>query len=151
MAAGGEVEKAIDRGRRLHFRYSRYPEKRADEITCDPLGLLFRPPVLYLIARNAKGELRQYALHRMERAELLADRTTTSGFDFDDFIRQGEPDMTWGGEPVRVVVAVTKTFAKIWHGTPLGCRSRNGLLAAGRRTLALVRSSAVVPQASPTT
>ena len=67
-----EVEKAIDRGRRLHFRYSRLPEKRADEITCDPLGLLFRPPVLYLIARNAKGALRQYALHRMERAELLS-------------------------------------------------------------------------------
>lgn len=115
-----EVEKAIDRGRRLHFRYSRFPEKRADEITCDPLGLLFRPPVLYLIARNAKGALRQYALHRMERAELLADRATTSGFDFDDFIRQGEADMTWGGEPVRVVVAATDTFAKIWHGTPLG-------------------------------
>jgi len=115
-----EVEKAIDRGRRLHFRYSRFPEKRADEITCYPLGLLFRPPVLYLIARNAKGEPMQYALHRMERAESLADRATTSDFDFDAFIRQGEPDMKWGGEPVRVVVAATKVFAKIWHGTHLG-------------------------------
>ena len=56
----------------------------------------------------------------MERAELLADRATTSGFDFDDFIHQGEADMAWGGQPVRVVVAASDTFAKIWHGTHLG-------------------------------
>lgn len=115
-----EVEKAIDRGKRLHFRYSRFPEKRATEITCDPLALLFRPPVLYLIARNRKGEVRQYALHRMVHAESLADHAMTGGFDFDAYIRQGEADLSWGAEPVTVVVAATDTFAKIWQGTPLG-------------------------------
>ena len=115
-----EVEKAIDRGRRLRLSYSRYPKPGASEIACDPLGLLFRPPVLYLIARNAKGEERQFALHRILTAESLSEPAALGDFDIDRCIQSGWADIAWSNAPVRVVVAANDTFARIWHGTPLG-------------------------------
>ncbi|MBK6727104.1 MAG: WYL domain-containing protein [Xanthomonadales bacterium] len=115
-----EVETAIDRGRQLRMRYRRGPDGNAREIVCHPLGLLFRPPVLYLIARTGRRDPTQYALHRMVEAEALASPADTSDFDFDAYLHSGAADMAWSDRPLRLVVAARAAFAKIWDGTPLG-------------------------------
>lgn len=115
-----EVETAIDRGRQLRMRYRRGPDGIEREILCHPLGLLFRPPVMYLIARTGRHAAVQYALHRMVEAEALASPANTSDFDFDAYLRTGAADIAWSDESVRVVVAARQAFAKIWEGTPLG-------------------------------
>lgn len=115
-----EVETAIDRGRQLRFGYQRGPDDRARELTCHPLGLLFRPPVLYLVARDARGALRQYALHRMTEAEALAAPADLANFDFDAFLASGSADIPWSGQPRRILIAAKAAFARIWDGTPLG-------------------------------
>lgn len=115
-----EVEAAIDGGRQLRMRYRRGPDGNEREILCHPLGLLFRPPVMYLIARTRKCDPTQYALHRMVEAEALASPADTSDFDFDAYLRSGAADMAWGDEPIRLLLAAKDAFAKIWDGTPLG-------------------------------
>lgn len=115
-----EVEAAIDRGRQLRMRYRRGPDGIEREILCHPLGLLFRPPVMYLIARTGRRDPTQYALHRMVDAEALASPADTSDFDFDAYLRSGAAEMAWGDEPIRLLVATKDAFAKIWDGTPLG-------------------------------
>lgn len=115
-----QVETAIDRGRQLRVRYRRGPNGIEREILCHPLGLLFRPPVMYLIARTGRRDPAQYALHRMVDAEALASPADTSNFDFDAYLRSGAAEMAWGDEPIRLLVATKDAFAKIWGGTPLG-------------------------------
>lgn len=117
-----EVERAIDRGWQLKLRYRRGPgdSEREREVLCHPLGLLFRPPVMYLIARTGRRDPTQYALHRMVEAEALASPADTSDFDFDAYLRSGAADIAWSEQPLRLVVAAKPTFAKIWEGTPLG-------------------------------
>jgi predicted DNA-binding transcriptional regulator YafY len=137
-----EVEKAIDRGVRLRLSYSRYPKPKPMELTCDPLGLLFRPPVLYLIARNKDGEERQFALHRILAAESLSEPAALGDFNIDRCIQSGWADIAWSNAPVRVVVAANDTFARIWHGTPLG---DNQTIAAATDVDYPWRVSATVP------
>ena len=115
-----QVESAIDGGHQLRMRYRRGPDGIEREILCHPLGLLFRPPVMYLIARTRRQDPTQYALHRMVDAEALASPADTSDFDFDAYLRSGAAEMAWGDEPIRLLVATKDAFAKIWDGTPLG-------------------------------
>lgn len=115
-----EVETAIDSGCELRMRYRRGPDGNEREILCHPLGLLFRPPVMYLIARTGRRDPAQYALHRMVDAEALASPAYTSDFDIDTYLRSGAAEMAWGDAPIRLLVAAKDAFAKIWDGTPLG-------------------------------
>lgn len=115
-----EVESAIDGGHQLRMRYRRGPDGIEREILCHPLGLLFRPPVMYLIARTRRQDPTQYALHRIVEAEALVSPADTSDFDFDAYLRSGAAEMAWGDEPIRLLVATKDAFAKIWDGTPLG-------------------------------
>ncbi len=75
---------------RIHYRKSLAEE--SNEYELNPLGLIVRDRVSYLIATAGDSlDVKQYALHRMEAAEILDTPVICpKGFDIDAFIRQGE-------------------------------------------------------------
>ena len=78
------VQDAVSRDRKLKIRYAR-PGEEAVERVLDPLGLVAKGSVWYLVARSPEG-LRTYRVSRIERATLLdAPSDRPAGFDLAAF------------------------------------------------------------------
>jgi predicted DNA-binding transcriptional regulator YafY len=75
------LQSAVWLGRRLRFTYDRGPECATSERVVDPLGLVAKGSVWYLVAA-VEGEPRTYRVSRITSAELLDDSSTRPG-DFD--------------------------------------------------------------------
>lgn len=60
----------------------------------NPLGLVFRDNVIYLVATVGDySDIKQFALHRFQRAELRSSEVLVpAGFSLDNYIEQGEFD-----------------------------------------------------------
>jgi predicted DNA-binding transcriptional regulator YafY len=75
------LQEAIWLERRLAFTYSRGYECDAVERTVDPLGLVAKGSVWYLVAA-VDSDIRSYRVSRIVRADVLNERATIPG-DFD--------------------------------------------------------------------
>lgn len=83
-----------------------------------PLLLLIRDGLVYLVARD-KSELKQFALHRMNRVEVLPDGCDRTDFDPDRWLEaNGDPDLE--PEAVRWVFRVSPDLADHLREQPLG-------------------------------
>lgn len=83
---------ALLKEKRVHIRYRKNPTDVSKEYELNPLGLIVRDRLTYLIGTVGDNlDVRQFALHRVEEAAML-DTTAKypKGFDIDAFIRQGE-------------------------------------------------------------
>jgi predicted DNA-binding transcriptional regulator YafY len=74
------VQEAVSRDRKLKFCY-RKDVRNVEERTVDPLGLVAKGSVWYLVANTPRG-LRTYRVSRMENAQLL-DQPSERPRDFD--------------------------------------------------------------------
>ncbi len=77
------VQEAIARDRQLRFRYEA-PKANPVERTVDPLGLVCKQSIWYLVARTAKG-MRTYRVSRMSEAAVLASTFTRPPFDLASY------------------------------------------------------------------
>ncbi len=116
------VYDALLRGRRLKARYRpRDGDPRSYEI--DPLGLVIRPRLLYLVCTlRDHAEIRQLALHRFEGTEPLdAPRTVPDGFCLAEYVDDGAFQWAIGttGGPIRLTALFSTHAAHHLRETPL--------------------------------
>jgi predicted DNA-binding transcriptional regulator YafY len=79
------IQEAVWRGRGLRFSYARGCERPDAEILADPLGLVAKGGVWYLVA-SVEGEVRSYRVSRVRSARLADEEATRpEGFDLAAF------------------------------------------------------------------
>ena len=114
------VSDALLEGTQLAVRYRPRAQGKAQDYTLHPLGLVQRGQVSYLVATAFDyGDIRIYALHRMEAAAPLeVPAGKPRGFDLDEYIRGGA--FGWGeGKNIRLVANFRESAAEHLHETPL--------------------------------
>lgn len=85
------INQALLDGRRIDARYRPRGEGEAREYQVNPLGVVHREAIVYLVATLWDyDDVRQLALHRFEDAEPLEERSRIpAGFDLDQYIASG--------------------------------------------------------------
>lgn len=103
----------------------------------NPLGLVFRDQVAYLVATLWDyDDIRQLALHRFTRAALLDEpRNEVEGFDLDRYIEAGHFQIREGSQPLSLRVRFTTEAAYHLHETPLADDQRLEELQDGQTEL----------------
>ena len=103
------VYTALLEERHFKVRYRKRGEKTSSERIVNPLGLVYRSSMAYLVCTLPADEapmIKQMLLHRMSQPELLdAVRTVPRAFDLDDYIATGSFGFRLGKSPVRLKVA----------------------------------------------
>lgn len=75
------IQEAVWQGRRLHFAYARGCEQPNAELTSDPLGLVAKGGVWYLVAA-VEGDVRSYRVSRVRSARMSEEEASRpEGFD----------------------------------------------------------------------
>ena len=84
------VYTALLENRRVEIAYRSKARTRANRIVLNPLGLVVRAGIVYLVATSWDYEdVRHYVLHRMSRAKVLAGPAKpVSGFRLADHVRE---------------------------------------------------------------
>ena len=116
-----EIYRAILYNRQLTVTYRSFSGGQAREYILHPLGLIMRGPVSYLAASAWDyADVRLYALHRFESAEMLeAAAITPDGFNLDRALANGLADFAHGGETIRLEIRCRKWVAAFLAETPL--------------------------------
>ncbi len=113
---------ALLQQRQMEAKYdSRSAEKPPDRYRINPLGIVLRNNILYLVATLFDYEdTRVLALHRMSEAVLLDEpNRVPEGFELQDYVEAGELDIR-EGEDIRLVARFKTDAATHLHETPLG-------------------------------
>ena len=95
--------------KQIKVSYQRRYDKVAAEYILNPLGIVQRGHIIYLICtRHDDDKIRLFALQRFNSAELLKDAAVTpEGFDLDDYLETGA--LGFGqGETIRLKALFTK-------------------------------------------
>ena len=114
------VYEALRIERRFKARYRRRQDQQPRDYDVNPLGLVLRGSVVYLICTVAEYEdPLQFALHRMDTAELTDTPThAPPGFDLDEYLQQNYLDFRLG-DPLRLHIRIDSEIAKHLEETPL--------------------------------
>jgi predicted DNA-binding transcriptional regulator YafY len=98
------IQEAVWQGRRLHFAYARGCGQPDAELLVDPLGLVAKGAVWYMVA-SAGGDVRSYRVSRVRSARLTEDEAARpEGFDLAAF---------WSESVERFKTEVPKYFATL--------------------------------------
>ena len=86
------VYEAILTGKRLMVSYKPRDEDNAREYEMNPLGLVFRDAVIYIVCSLWDyDEIKQFVMHRITKTELLDKKCRLpKNFNLDDYIASGE-------------------------------------------------------------
>ena len=116
---------ALDRGQRLRLTYDSRSQHKTLHYTVNPLGLVYRGAVGYLVATIVPyDDPRQLALHRIRAAGLL-DETAAHPADFDlrAYARSGALGFLDEG-PIELVLRMQRPAAQHLYETPLSTDQR---------------------------
>ena len=93
------IQDALLQERRLDACYENRSKKETQTLELDPLALIQRGPVMYLIAtRKGSEEPRIFALHRFHSAALKKEKARRpKTFHLDDYLKQGALGFGNGG------------------------------------------------------
>jgi len=103
---------------------AQYRPRQKDRIqtyTINPLGLVFRENIVYLVCTLWEYEdVVQFALHRMLSAELTDEvAKVPDGFDLDQYIEKGEFAFLVSEKPLKLRVKIQKYAAFSLRETPV--------------------------------
>ena len=115
------VYQALFEGRRFQAEYSPRGSDTSVEYEVNPLGLVFRQGVVYLVATLWNyDDIKQLALHRLRRATLVDKRAKTPpGFALDDYIKGGEFAYPLSSTPIKLRLLFDTNTAHHLLETPL--------------------------------
>ena len=115
------VQAAVLEGRRLAIQYRRRGEDAVREYEANPLALVFRDGVPYLVATLWHyTDVMQLVVHRVVQATLLATpRVEVEGFDLDAYIASGGFGFQVGPTPLELVLRVEARAGAMLYETPL--------------------------------
>jgi len=103
------IQEAMLTRRRLDVLYESRSKKEALNIDIDPLALIQRGPVMYLIAGRKDHEgVRRFALHRFKKAWMREEQVQKPvGFELDEYLAKG--GMGFGnGEMIKLKAVFTR-------------------------------------------
>lgn len=117
----GAVHEALLEGRQIRARYRARESDSAKEMTLNPLGLVHRDSVPYLVATVPKfTDPRLFPLHRFHDAVMLEERAVAvDGFDLDEYISTGEIGFRLGQKDIRIELRFTDGAGRAVEETPL--------------------------------
>ena len=120
------VQGAVLEGRRLDLRYRRRGEAAPRAYEVDPLALVFREGVAYLVGTLWRyDDVVQLALHRTLEAQVLPEaRAAPSGFDLDAYIASGAFGFQVGEAPLPLDLRVDAHAGAMLLETPLAADQR---------------------------
>ena len=129
-----EVQQALAQRRCLSAAYRSKGSQEYRDFRIHPLGLIARGPTLFLACTLFDyDDVRQLALHRMKRAEVLADaRREPKGFDFATYASSTGARIGARG-PVRLVCRFDPAAAEHLMETPLSKDQRIAEVESGGR------------------
>jgi len=115
------VDEALLTGRRFLCAYHRKGETERQEYEVNPLGLVVREAVSYLIATLWDyGDIRQLALHRMAEPKLLErPASPIPGLNLDAYIAEGAFGYRESEGTIRLKVRFSDGAAQHLYETPL--------------------------------
>jgi predicted DNA-binding transcriptional regulator YafY len=120
-ASQDAIYKALLENRRITASYCPPWMEEAKEYVLNPLGLIMRGPVSYLVATAWDYEdPRLYAMHRFGKAEILDEECRIpEGFDLEREIASGFADFAGGGAPIHLEFLCEESSAAYLEETPL--------------------------------
>lgn len=133
-----QVLEAVHRGvldeKRLLISYTRRGESQPKEMPVNPLGLVVRARIVYLVCTAWSYEKVIYLpLHRMHKAAVVDEpRTVPPGFDLDAFVASGAFGFLFAEQPVQLEALVDENLAEIISETPISADQRLEKQADGR-------------------
>lgn len=104
------VQEALLTNRRLDVVYDSRSKKERVDATIDPLALVQRGPVIYLIAsRESSDDVRRFAMHRVRKAWVRENRSRKpTGFDLDDYLAKGGMGFGNGGKMKKLKIVLSR-------------------------------------------
>ncbi|MHB1896982.1 MAG: helix-turn-helix transcriptional regulator [Metallibacterium sp.] len=119
------VHVALDCGQRLRLTYDSRSQQQTLHYTVNPLGLVYRGAVGYLVATIVPyDDPRQFALHRIRVAELLDEAAMQpAGFDLHTYARSGAFGFLDEG-PIALELRMQRPAAQHLYETPLSADQR---------------------------
>jgi predicted DNA-binding transcriptional regulator YafY len=115
------LQDALIHERQLQVNYSAFNANKTKKLTLNPLALIVRGPVPYLIATaNPYDDPLSFAIHRMRSPLMLETplRLPPDGFDIDAFIASGRADFGTT-KPIKFKASITNELAQYLAETPL--------------------------------
>jgi len=127
------IQEALFQRCQLKVAYRSRGASRTQSWCVNPLGLVLREGIVYLLATIEDYEdLRQLVAHRVVSAAVIDEAVREQeGFDLDDYIRQGGFAYVEGG-PVRLRMRVDPYAAEHLLESPISSDQRSKLLPDGR-------------------
>jgi len=115
------VHAGLLRERQLEVMYRPMDAEDPRPLTLQPVGLVQRGPVAYLIATAFHyPDLRLYALHRFTAAVVTdSGAGRPEDFDIDRYIAGGALQFSSTARQLALILAVNDTYARILRETPL--------------------------------
>ncbi len=115
------IYKALLDNRRITAYYQSPWMEEAKEYKLNPLGLIMRGPVSYLVATAWDYEdLRLYAMHRFRQVDILDEESKTpEAFDLEKLISSGFAEFAKSGGAIHLVFLYDDSCATFLVETPL--------------------------------
>ncbi len=138
------IYEALFEERRVRMKYLPRGEQKTREYEVNPLGLVVRDQVIYLVCTLWNYEdVVQLAMHRIREASLLdVPALRPKGFTLDGYIAQGAFGYPVSEEPIRLRVLFSEGAALHLHETPLSKDQKLSMQPDGRELLeAVVRDT----------
>lgn len=114
------LETALLENRQVRVEYARHQQTEARAMQLNPLGLVYRDGVFYLVATAWQyTEPRHYALHRMRTASLLdSARELPQGFELGEYVRRSF-QYPLEDQPIALRLWVSNSVARYLQEMPL--------------------------------
>jgi predicted DNA-binding transcriptional regulator YafY len=103
-----EIAHALIHSRRLSVSYNSRSSGKASELTLNPLGLVQRGQLFYLVATSGEyTDVRLYAIHRLNQAKSLYEKMKpVADFSLREYVAKGFADFGQGQEvALRLLIA----------------------------------------------
>jgi len=103
-----EIAHALIHSRQLSVSYRSRSSGKVSELTLNPLGIVQRGQVFYLVATSGEyTDVRLYAIHRLDRAKSLYEELKpVADFSLPEYVAQGFADFGQGQEvALRLLIA----------------------------------------------
>ncbi len=142
-AAQAVITQALLEGKRVSVIYRPWSKEEAKEYVANPLGLVVRDQVIYLVCTFWNyPDIKQLVLHRVISAELLDEvAKRPKGFNLDEYIARGEFGLpSKSGKSITLVVDFSVPASVSVRERPLSKTQQVEELADGA-----VRFTATVP------
>jgi predicted DNA-binding transcriptional regulator YafY len=131
------IHQALLQNKKLSATYLPRDKERHDSYEINPLALIFKGGVAYLICTLWEySDIKQLALHRFSQASLLSEEAKVpEGFGIDDYISTGKLSYLRSDKPIKFSATISDFMALHLTEQPLADNQKIVRVEGGRHKL----------------